>query len=262
MLYKFNATSMSSTAMSWGAYFDCQGTMEKVLAQGGDVNTLTLLEDGIKLVAPLSGRESEGATPLIHSIITSNVPIATWLLDHKAEIHKPAKVLWLYGFGDGEWNGAVQTQWWKPLYWAIRHSHEHTIRKGTWSKDEDAKLLDAVDKYGFRWSRVAKAVGSRNGDQVFKRWGDCLDPRIDKSPWTAVEVSKQTTPVSTGHPLFFRRTLLTTTPQDERLLQQVALTGRNWSEMVTKHFPNRTSLPAKNRHAPCCGSKESSGSHP
>lgn len=82
------------------------------------------------------------------------------------------------------------------------YSLAHTIRKGTWSKEEDAKLLDAVEKYGFRWSKVAKAVGSRNGDQVFKRWGDCLDPRIDKSPWTGAEVSKQRPLFHTGHPLF------------------------------------------------------------
>lgn len=106
-----------------------------------------------------------------------------------------------------------------------------------------------MEKHGFRWSKVAKAVGSRNGDQVFKRWGDCLDPRIDKSPWTAAEVSKQRPLFHTGHPLFFRGIELIIATKDERLLQQVALTGRNWSEMVTKHFPNRTALSAKNRYS-------------
>lgn len=33
------------------------------------------------------------------------------------------------------------------------------------------------------------------------------------------------------------------------MLRQVALTGRNWSEMVNKHFPNRTALSAKNRYS-------------
>lgn len=128
------------------------------------------------------------------------------------------------------------------------YSLAHTIRKGTWSKEEDAKLLEAVEKYGFRWSKVAKAVGSRNGDQVFKRWGDCLDPRIDKSPWTGAEVSKQR-PLCTRATPFFRWIGLTVTTQDEKLLQQVALTGRNWSEMVANHFPNRTALSAKNRYS-------------
>ncbi|KAK0656218.1 Homeodomain-like protein, partial [Cercophora newfieldiana] len=102
------------------------------------------------------------------------------------------------------------------------YSIAHTIRKGTWTKEEDEKLLQAVDKYGARWSKVAVVVGSRNGDQCWKRWYDCLDPRIDKSPWTADE--------------------------DARLLHEVATHGRNWSEIVNKHFPNRTSLSAKNRY--------------
>jgi len=71
------------------------------------------------------------------------------------------------------------------------YSIAHTIRKGTWTKEEDEKLLGAVDKYGARWSKVAVVVGSRNGDQCWKRWYDCLDPRIDKSAWTAEEVSSQ-----------------------------------------------------------------------
>lgn len=103
------------------------------------------------------------------------------------------------------------------------YSIAHTIRKGTWTKEEDEKLLAAVEKYGARWSKVAVVVGSRNGDQCWKRWYDCLDPRIDKSPWTVDE--------------------------DAKLLHEVALHGRNWSEIVNKHFPNRTSLAAKNRYS-------------
>lgn len=55
-------------------------------------------------------------------------------------------------------------------------------------REEDEKLREAVELYGARWSKVAEAVGTRNGDQCWKRWYDCLDPRIDKSPWTAEEV--------------------------------------------------------------------------
>ncbi|KAK3363234.1 Homeodomain-like protein, partial [Lasiosphaeria hispida] len=102
------------------------------------------------------------------------------------------------------------------------YSIVHTIRKGTWTPDEDQSLRQAVEKHGLRWSKVAGAVGSRNGDQCWKRWYDCLNPSIDKSPWTAAE--------------------------DTELLQQVAKHGRNWSDIVGKHFPNRTSLSAKNRY--------------
>lgn len=66
------------------------------------------------------------------------------------------------------------------------------LRKGSWIEKEDEKLLAAVERHGLRWSKVAADVGSRNGDQCWKRWNDCLNPKIDKSPWTEDEVSKQT----------------------------------------------------------------------
>ncbi|KAK4135826.1 hypothetical protein BT67DRAFT_376956, partial [Trichocladium antarcticum] len=103
------------------------------------------------------------------------------------------------------------------------YSIANTIRKGTWMREEDDKLRDAVDLYGARWSKIAEAVGTRNGDQCWKRWYDCLDPRIDKSPWSAQE--------------------------DATLLHLVSQTGRNWSDIVHQHFPNRTSLSAKNRYS-------------
>ncbi|KAK3298708.1 Homeodomain-like protein [Chaetomium fimeti] len=103
------------------------------------------------------------------------------------------------------------------------YSIANTIRKGTWLREEDEKLREAVDLYGARWSKIAEAVGTRNGDQCWKRWYDCLDPRIDKSPWT--------------------------TEEDTKLLHLVAQTGRNWSDIVHQHFPNRTSLAAKNRYS-------------
>jgi hypothetical protein len=128
-------------------------------------------------------RQAATIQPLTASTAPSEAPHTGTISWHKVATQLP-----------GRNNKDCRKRW--------HYSIAHTIRKGTWSKEEDAKLLDAVDKYGFRWSKVAKAVGSRNGDQVFKRWGDCLDPRIDKSPWTAAEVSKQTAPVSTGRPFF------------------------------------------------------------
>ncbi|KAK3388828.1 hypothetical protein B0T20DRAFT_86507 [Sordaria brevicollis] len=99
----------------------------------------------------------------------------------------------------------------------------HNIRKGTWTLEEDQRLREAFDIYGPRWSKVAQIVGSRNGDQCWKRWYDCLDPKIDRSPWTPEE--------------------------DILLFQIVSQQGRNWTEIVNTHFPNRTSLAAKNRYS-------------
>ncbi|EAQ89485.1 hypothetical protein CHGG_06104 [Chaetomium globosum CBS 148.51] len=103
------------------------------------------------------------------------------------------------------------------------YSIANTIRKGTWMREEDERLREAVELYGTRWSKIAEAVGTRNGDQCWKRWYDCLDPRIDKSPWTPEE--------------------------DALLLHLVSQTGRNWSDIVHQHFPARTSLAAKNRYS-------------
>jgi len=125
-------------------------------------------------------------------------------------------------------------------------------------REEDERLREAVERYGARWSKIAEAVGTRNGDQCWKRWYDCLDPRIDKSPWTAEEVRPLPFPpfsleyfpnLHTTH----RPPSNTTNPlphwQDSKLLHLVSHTGRNWSDIVHQHFPNRTSLAAKNRYS-------------
>ena len=41
-------------------------------------------------------------------------------------------------------------------------------------------------------------MGSRNGDQCWKRWYNSLDPRIDKSPWITDEVSESAHKIKTA----------------------------------------------------------------
>ena len=43
--------------------------------------------------------------------------------------------------------------------------------------------------HGTKWSKVAEVVGTRNGDQCWKRWNDSLNPQIDHSSWDLHEVS-------------------------------------------------------------------------
>ncbi|KAI0420598.1 hypothetical protein F5X98DRAFT_331339 [Xylaria grammica] len=95
------------------------------------------------------------------------------------------------------------------------------IRKGPWTAEEDQRLRDAVQKHGTKWNKVSGDVGTRNGDQCWKRWNDNLDPAIDHSPWSGKE--------------------------DTLLLEAVQMMGRNWSDIVGRHFPRRTALSAKNR---------------
>ncbi|KAK0749136.1 hypothetical protein B0T18DRAFT_427308 [Schizothecium vesticola] len=83
------------------------------------------------------------------------------------------------------------------------------------------------------WHKVATHLPGRNNKSCRKRWHYSVAHTIRKGTWSKEEDAK----------------LLEAVDKDERLPQQVALTGQNWSEMVTKHFPNRTSLSAKNRYS-------------
>jgi len=66
--------------------------------------------------------------------------------------------------------------------------------QGFWTPDEDQRLFDAVRKYGTKWAQVAAHVGTRNGGQCSKRWHDNVNPEIDRSEWTAEEVSLKAWP--------------------------------------------------------------------
>lgn len=97
-----------------------------------------------------------------------------------------------------------------------------TMNLGPWSQSEDELLKMGIHRHGTHWSRVAQVVGTRNGDQCFKRWNDVLDPAIDRSPWTREE--------------------------DRMLLIAIGEYGRAWKMIVDTYFPGRTGLDAKNRH--------------
>ncbi|KFY24243.1 hypothetical protein V493_05368 [Pseudogymnoascus sp. VKM F-4281 (FW-2241)] len=93
---------------------------------------------------------------------------------------------------------------------------------GNWDGDEDEKLQAAVEKHGYRWTKVSQLVGSRNADQCAKHWKSCQEPGIDRSEWT---------------------------PQDdELLLGAVQIWGQNWKEIVDRHFPKRPTIHLSNRH--------------
>ncbi|GAM40805.1 DNA-binding protein [Talaromyces pinophilus] len=97
-----------------------------------------------------------------------------------------------------------------------------TMNLGPWAQSEDELLKMGIHRHGTHWSRVAQVVGTRNGDQCFKRWNDVLDPAIDRSPWTRDE--------------------------DRILLLAIGEYGRAWKMIVDTYFPGRTGLDAKNRH--------------
>uniref|UniRef100_A0A8C8K2V2 V-myb avian myeloblastosis viral oncogene homolog-like 2a n=1 Tax=Oncorhynchus tshawytscha TaxID=74940 RepID=A0A8C8K2V2_ONCTS len=62
------------------------------------------------------------------------------------------------------------------------------IIKGTWTKEEDDKVIELVSKYGTKqWAMVAKHLKGRLGKQCRERWHNHLNPDMKKSSWTPEE---------------------------------------------------------------------------
>jgi hypothetical protein len=62
--------------------------------------------------------------------------------------------------------------------------------KGSWTEEEDKKLVDLVKKYGAkRWSFIASHLKGRIGKQCRERYLNHLDPKINKKAWTNHEDS-------------------------------------------------------------------------
>ncbi|KAH7128230.1 hypothetical protein B0J11DRAFT_265058 [Dendryphion nanum] len=96
------------------------------------------------------------------------------------------------------------------------------LKKGQWSKSEDALLSKGVHRYGQKWTLVAEVVGSRSADQCSKRWCQSLDPDLDRSEWRDSE--------------------------DHILLEAVGKLGRHWKDVQHYHFPGRSKNSIKNRY--------------
>ncbi|KAK2867932.1 hypothetical protein FQN49_003331 [Arthroderma sp. PD_2] len=106
-----------------------------------------------------------------------------------------------------------------------------SLNKGAWNKAEDEKLLQGIQKHGFRWALVSQVVGSRQPDQCSRRWHESLNPEINNDRWSLLE--------------------------DEILREAVEIYGRRWTEIVDRYFPNRTPIAAKNRYTQRFGSNKS-----
>ncbi|XP_037396878.1 v-myb avian myeloblastosis viral oncogene homolog-like 2a isoform X2 [Pygocentrus nattereri] len=60
--------------------------------------------------------------------------------------------------------------------------------KGTWTKEEDNKLIELVTKFGDKkWAKIAKHLKGRRGKQCRERWHNHLDPSVNKTSWTIEE---------------------------------------------------------------------------
>jgi hypothetical protein len=71
----------------------------------------------------------------------------------------------------GRTNERCRDRWVRCLDSASSEGFE----KGTWTPEEDAKLIDAVQKLGRHWVPVATLVCTRTNTQCRQRWLDDLD---------------------------------------------------------------------------------------
>ena len=94
------------------------------------------------------------------------------------------------------------------------------IKKGTWKKDEDIKILQLVQKHGKAWSKISREIKTRNGKQIRDRYLNVLDPNINKNKFTYTE--------------------------DCRIINLYKKHGAKWA-IIAKAFPYRTADMIKNR---------------
>ena len=60
--------------------------------------------------------------------------------------------------------------------------------KGPWTKEEDMKLIELVNKFGpEKWSKISSFLTGRLGKQCRERWYNHLNPEVRKTAWSKEE---------------------------------------------------------------------------
>jgi len=61
------------------------------------------------------------------------------------------------------------------------------VRRKAWQDQEDEQLLELVEKYGKKWSKIASIMKGRTGKQIRDRYLNNLNPEIVDKDWTSEE---------------------------------------------------------------------------
>jgi hypothetical protein len=141
---------------------------------------------------------------------------------------------------------------------------------GKWTAEEDAKLIEGVQKHEKDWVAVSKLVPGRTNAQCCHRWVDCLDHGVDRGPrrsWKPEEDAKLTSAVkkhgsnnwiavaklvpgrtnlqcrlkwiNSLDPSINRTIGTWTTEEDAKLIDAIGKCGKDWVA-VAKLVPGRT----------------------
>jgi hypothetical protein len=71
----------------------------------------------------------------------------------------------------GRTNERCRDRWVRNLDFSTGQERE----RGKWSREEDEKLIEAVQRFGKNWVPVAALVYTRSNSQCRQRWLDCLE---------------------------------------------------------------------------------------
>jgi S-ribosylhomocysteine lyase LuxS involved in autoinducer biosynthesis len=133
--------------------------------------------------------------PVMDTQPTSSEPRRNWKPEEDTKLTKAVKKYgknWVTvaAMVPGRKNRQCHSRWVQTLDPA-------NMKKGPWTPEEDATLMEAMKKHGKEWAAIAAMVPGRTNQQCRHRWTQALDPANWKGKWTPEQDAKLTAAVKT-----------------------------------------------------------------